>query len=55
MHWTSAPYARFAHPREEHLIPLMVCAGAAEFDKCEKIFSEILPSWNVKTSCFEFR
>jgi aromatic ring-opening dioxygenase catalytic subunit (LigB family) len=26
--WHSAPYAAFAHPREEHLIPLMVVAGA---------------------------
>lgn len=28
--WAKAPSARFAHPREEHLIPLMVAAGAAE-------------------------
>lgn len=28
-HWTDAPAARDAHPREEHLIPLMVAAGAA--------------------------
>jgi aromatic ring-opening dioxygenase catalytic subunit (LigB family) len=27
--WASAPQARLAHPREEHLLPLMVCAGAA--------------------------
>jgi aromatic ring-opening dioxygenase catalytic subunit (LigB family) len=26
--WRKAPYAEFAHPREEHLIPLMVAAGA---------------------------
>lgn len=30
--WESAPAARQAHPREEHLIPLMVAAGAAEKD-----------------------
>ena len=30
--WTDAPAARFCHPREEHLIPLMVCAGAAGSD-----------------------
>jgi aromatic ring-opening dioxygenase catalytic subunit (LigB family) len=29
-HWTSAPWARLCHPREEHLIPLMVAAGASE-------------------------
>lgn len=28
--WESAPYARHAHGREEHLIPLMVAAGAAD-------------------------
>jgi aromatic ring-opening dioxygenase catalytic subunit (LigB family) len=27
--WASAPAARVAHPREEHLLPLMVAAGAA--------------------------
>lgn len=27
--WEVAPRARFSHPREEHLLPLMVCYGAA--------------------------
>jgi aromatic ring-opening dioxygenase catalytic subunit (LigB family) len=31
--WTEAPSARAAHPREEHLIPLMVVAGAAGTDR----------------------
>jgi aromatic ring-opening dioxygenase catalytic subunit (LigB family) len=26
--WRKAPFAAYAHPREEHLIPLMVAAGA---------------------------
>ena len=30
--WAQAPAARQAHPREEHLIPLMVTAGAADQD-----------------------
>ena len=30
--WEKAPSAREVHPREEHLIPLMVCAGAAGDD-----------------------
>ena len=30
--WERAPHARFVHPREEHLIPLMVVAGAAGDD-----------------------
>jgi aromatic ring-opening dioxygenase catalytic subunit (LigB family) len=28
--WESAPAARASHPREEHLIPLMVAAGASD-------------------------
>lgn len=27
--WEAAPAARFCHPREEHLLPLHVCFGAA--------------------------
>lgn len=30
--WARAPMARAAHPREEHLLPLMVVAGAAGAD-----------------------
>ncbi len=29
IHWDQAPSARECHPREEHLMPLMVVAGAA--------------------------
>tara|TARA_R110002049_G_scaffold86224_1_gene219329 strand:+ start:41578 stop:42513 length:936 start_codon:yes stop_codon:yes gene_type:complete len=29
LHWAQAPHARFCHPREEHLLPLLVCAGVA--------------------------
>jgi len=28
--WTIAPAARLCHPREEHLLPLLVCAGAGD-------------------------
>jgi aromatic ring-opening dioxygenase catalytic subunit (LigB family) len=31
--WARAPEARAAHPREEHLLPLMVVAGAAGTDR----------------------
>ena len=31
--WSKAPSARAAHPREEHLLPLMVVAGAAGADR----------------------
>jgi aromatic ring-opening dioxygenase catalytic subunit (LigB family) len=27
--WTQAPFARYCHPREEHLLPLFVCQGLA--------------------------
>jgi 4,5-DOPA dioxygenase extradiol len=27
--WEKAPYARYCHPREEHLLPLHVCFGMA--------------------------
>lgn len=29
IHWEDAPHARFAQPHEDHLLPLMVAAGAA--------------------------
>ncbi|BAK65012.1 extradiol dioxygenase [Sphingobium sp. SYK-6] len=29
IHWKDAPYARASHPRAEHLLPLMVAAGAS--------------------------
>lgn len=31
--WVRAPNARLTHPREEHLLPLMVVAGAAGSDR----------------------
>ena len=31
--WAKAPSARLAHPREEHLLPMMVVAGAAGSDR----------------------
>lgn len=30
INWEQAPSARYCHPREEHLLPLHVCAGIAE-------------------------
>ena len=47
--WQQAPYASFAHPREEHLIPLHVCFGAAaSTDSSAKlIFNEELMGHKV--------
>lgn len=50
--WLSAPYARQIHPREEHLIPLMVVAGAAGPDSGRKIFSDHL--MGTVTSAIQF-
>jgi aromatic ring-opening dioxygenase catalytic subunit (LigB family) len=38
--WREAPYAAYAHPREEHLIPLMVAAGAGSGAPGTRIFSD---------------
>ena len=40
-HWAEAPAGRASHPREEHLLPLMVAAGAGAGDKGERVFSDI--------------
>ena len=37
--WREGPYAEFAHPREEHLMPLMVAAGAGGDAPGRKIFT----------------
>jgi aromatic ring-opening dioxygenase catalytic subunit (LigB family) len=38
--WTTAPHARAVHPREEHLLPLMVVAGAAGDDVGRVAFND---------------
>ncbi|MDR3793188.1 MAG: class III extradiol ring-cleavage dioxygenase [Terracidiphilus sp.] len=38
--WEQAPFARYAHPREEHLIPLMVAAGAGSEAPGKRIFAD---------------
>ena len=38
--WSFAPHARDCHPREEHLIPLMVTAGAAGTDLGKIVFND---------------
>jgi len=42
--WSDAPGARFCHPREEHLLPLHVCYGAASAAGlvCENMYREKL-------------
>lgn len=38
--WWRAPSGRDAHPREEHLLPLMVAAGAAQEDRGRVVFRD---------------
>jgi aromatic ring-opening dioxygenase catalytic subunit (LigB family) len=38
--WMKAPSARESHPREEHLLPLMVAAGAAGNDQGKAVFTD---------------
>jgi aromatic ring-opening dioxygenase catalytic subunit (LigB family) len=38
--WTQAPSARESHPREEHLLPIMVAAGAAGDDLGTQVFRD---------------
>jgi aromatic ring-opening dioxygenase catalytic subunit (LigB family) len=40
--WAEAPGGRYSHPREEHLLPLMVAAGAAGEDSGRRTYSERL-------------
>jgi aromatic ring-opening dioxygenase catalytic subunit (LigB family) len=39
-HWRKAPFASFAHPREEHLIPLFVAAGAGGAVNGKRVFGD---------------
>lgn len=41
-HWPDAPRARAAHPREEHLLPLMVVAGASDESGTRGFSDEVL-------------
>ena len=40
--WEPAPHARSVHPREEHRLPLMVAAGAAQSEPAACIYGERL-------------
>lgn len=40
--WDQAPGAKSCHPRSEHLIPLMVIAGAAGQDQGHRIYADVV-------------
>ncbi|NQY26758.1 MAG: dioxygenase [Piscirickettsiaceae bacterium] len=47
--WDKAPFARYCHPREEHLLPLHVCYGIAQ-KSCSEYFE--LKILNKKSSMY---
>ena len=47
--WSKSPYARYCHPREEHLLPLHVCYGLAGTYCSERFELKIL---NKKSSMY---
>lgn len=50
--WETAPAARLAHPREDHLLPLLVVAGAAQSDIGHKVFEDHV--MKVPMASYEF-
>lgn len=50
--WAAAPSARACHPREEHLLPLMVVAGAAGTDEGSIEFEGVV--MGAKVSAYGF-
>jgi aromatic ring-opening dioxygenase catalytic subunit (LigB family) len=53
-HWSEAPYARLAHPREDHLVPLMVAVGAAENEAGACVYHEDDFFGSLAVSSFRF-
>lgn len=52
--WVQAPLARAAHPREDHLIPLMVVVGAAEHEPGAVTYHQNDLMGGITASSFRF-
>ena len=50
--WQGAPAARLAHPQEDHLLPLMVAAGAAGGDVGRRIIMDEVMNVVMASYCF---
>lgn len=50
--WSRAPSGRASHPREEHLLPLMVASGAGSDAPAEKIWSGTVGDSRVSAWAF---
>lgn len=53
-HWSEAPGARLSHPREDHLIPLMVAVGAAGDDPATCIYAQDDLRGGITVSAYRF-
>lgn len=51
-HWEKAPFARDAHPREDHLVPLFVIAGAAGEDPGQRFFVDRV--FGIEMASYQF-
>ena len=51
--WAAAPHARYCHPEEEHLTPLMFAAGAGDGCDCENVYAGSF--FGAKLSGFRFK
>jgi aromatic ring-opening dioxygenase catalytic subunit (LigB family) len=52
--WSEAPSAREAHPREDHLLPLMVALGAAQDEPAACVYHEDDFFGSLAVSSFRF-
>jgi aromatic ring-opening dioxygenase catalytic subunit (LigB family) len=52
--WERAPMARAAHPREDHLIPLMAVVGAAETEATTTVYHQSDLFGGITASSFRF-
>jgi aromatic ring-opening dioxygenase catalytic subunit (LigB family) len=51
--WRTLPHAQFAHPREEHLLPLMVALGAGGDGEAVRDHSSNVLGWAVSGYRFD--
>jgi len=50
--WHTAPYAKAAQPHADHLMPLLVMAGAAGIDVGRRSFRDVLGGLTL--ACYQF-
>jgi aromatic ring-opening dioxygenase catalytic subunit (LigB family) len=54
INWEQAPAARRAHPREDHLLPLMVAVGAAGNDRASCVYHQHDCFGGITVSSYRF-